>query len=382
MALSSVLPPGYRAFKAVQQQNEQSELADLQKAQMIRGMLAQMQAQQREQAFTGELDALGPGATQEQQASVAARHVRDPKALLDIQQRSLDRKATVESTRATSEARLEQQAQFANLQHEARMARAATDEARATEVARHNKVMEGLQAEIVRIRGDVAASRPEPQPRPLQVIQGPEGPMYLGPDGKARPITDESGNPIGPKAATERALPSAAAQKLFDNQTNLRRAETALALMEGKNVGEMKGDADATGWKGFVPDAVLQRLDPKGIDARAALADLGSLVIHERSGAAVTAAEFPRLQPFIPTPKDDPETVKKKLRRFAQIYRDVASETSNFYRESGYKVPELKSLGGDAPAAASGPKFEEGKVYVDAKGNRARYQGGKFVPVK
>ena len=79
---------------------------------------------------------------------------------------------------------------------------------------------------------------------------------------------------------------------------------------------------------------------------------------------------------------DDPETVKKKLKRFAQIYRDVSTETTNFYRESGYKVPELSS--GATPAAAPAPaagKFEEGKTYVDAKGNRAKFQGGKFVPV-
>jgi hypothetical protein len=100
---------------------------------------------------------------------------------------------------------------------------------------------------------------------------------------------------------------------------------------------------------------VLQRMDPQGTDARAALADLGSLVIHERSGAAVTAAEFPRLMPFIPKINDDPETVKKKLKRFVQIYREVATETANFYRESGYKVPEMQAT---QPAAPAGPTVD------------------------
>jgi hypothetical protein len=203
-------------------------------------------------------------------------------------------------------------------------------------------------------------------------------------------IDAKTGKKIGDAPTREvpaRALPTTAAQKLFENQQNLRRAEMALDLIEGKDVGEMKGDADATGWKGFLPDMWLQRMDPKGTDARAAIADLGSLVIHERSGAAVTAAEFPRLQPFIPKINDDPETVKRKLKRFAQVYKDIATETANFYKESGYKVPDLQAP--TAPPATPAPtptpataNFVEGKVYVDGKGNKAKFQGGKFVPVK
>lgn len=183
----------------------------------------------------------------------------------------------------------------------------------------------------------VGSMRPAPQP---QMVTTPEGVFQVGRDGRAVPVVAPDGKPLTGKAP-EKAIPASAAQKLFDNQQNLRRAEQALALMEGRDVGEMKGDANATGLKGYMPDAVLQRQDPQGVDARAAIADLGSLVIHDRSGAAVTAAEFPRLQPFIPSPKDDPDTARKKLKRFVQIYRDVTNETTNFYKESGYKVPEL-----------------------------------------
>lgn len=150
-------------------------------------------------------------------------------------------------------------------------------------------------------------------------------------------ITEVEG--YGAKSQTEKALPAAAATKLFENQTNLRRAEQALSLIQGKDVGEMKGDKDATGWKGYLPDAVLQRQDKKGVDARAAIADLGSLVIHERSGAAVTASEFPRLQPFIPSPKDSPATVEKKLKRFVQVYKQEVESTKEYYQSTGYKVP-------------------------------------------
>ena len=128
----------------------------------------------------------------------------------------------------------------------------------------------------------------------------------------------------------------------MSNQQNLRRAQEAQALLSGKNVGEAVGDMEATGWKGYAPDAMLQRLDPQGIDTRAAIADLGSLVIHDRSGAAVTALEFPRLQPFIPSPKDDPATARKKLNRFVMEYQNIVDEQTGFYKESGYKVPTEK----------------------------------------
>lgn len=43
---------------------------------------------------------------------------------------------------------------------------------------------------------------------------------------------------------------------------------------------------------------------------------------------------------------------------------------------------ELEGLGGSKPTIREPPKFEEGKVYQDAKGNRARYENGAWVPVQ
>lgn len=154
--------------------------------------------------------------------------------------------------------------------------------------------------------------------------------------------------------ANQKPMPVNAAKGLFENQTNLRRAESALALIQGKDLGEMKGDKNATGFKGFLPDAALQRVDPKGVDARAAIADLGSLVIHDRSGAAVTAAEFPRLTPFIPSSRDDPATVEKKLKRFVQVYKQEVDATRDYYESAGFRVPAVSSTS-QAPAPKSAP---------------------------
>lgn len=203
-------------------------------------------------------------------------------------------------------------------------------------------------------------------------------------DGKAVKIDARTGAVIGespPKSAQAalKQLPVNAAKALLENSTNLRRAETALSLMEGKEVDGIKGDPNATGWKGFAPDPVLQRMDPAGIATRAAIADLGSLVIHDRSGAAVTAAEFPRLQPFIPSPRDDPSTVKKKLQNFVSVYRTLVNEQADFYEASGYSVPRtaLKSGAGNAtPAQVRNDddfaRLPSGAEFIDPNGVRRR----------
>lgn len=162
----------------------------------------------------------------------------------------------------------------------------------------------------------------------------------------------------GDKSQTLRPMPSSAAGGLLENRRNARRADDALALLNGETLpGGTQGDPNATGLKGYLPNQLLNRLDPKGVDTRAAIADLGSLVIHDRSGAAVTAAEFPRLAPFIPTEKDDPETARKKLSAFSKNYRALAGDTEEFYRASGYNVPAAEAAQQPAatPVSQAGP---------------------------
>jgi hypothetical protein len=156
------------------------------------------------------------------------------------------------------------------------------------------------------------------------------------------------------KAAILKALPTGPAKALLENIDNLRRSERALALATGESVDGMKGDKEATGKKGYFPNQILNRFDEKGVDTRAAIADLGSMVIHDRSGAAVTASEFPRLAPFIPTEKDDAATVQKKLKLFVKNYGAIIDDQVNFYKETGYKVP-VEALKSTTPEAAKKP---------------------------
>lgn len=179
------------------------------------------------------------------------------------------------------------------------------------------------------------------------------------------------GGPKDPANNPGKPLPGTVSKDLLSNQQNLRRAQTALALIEGKSVGGVEGDPNATGWKGLLPNTVLNRVDDKGVATRAAIADLGSLIVHDRSGAAVTAAEFPRLAPFIPGATDDAATVKKKLAQFVKNYSDVVGEHADFYRSSGYNVPTdtLRNAQVDTPAAtpaAPAPPAGHAKVASDA----------------
>ena len=181
------------------------------------------------------------------------------------------------------------------------------------------------------------------------------------------------------KDKEEKPVPISAAKSILSNRDNLRKAQTALTLLSGGTVDSMEGDKEATGWKGYAPEAVLQRTDPTGVNTRAAIGDIGSMVIHDRSGAAVTASEFPRLRPFIPLVTDDPETARKKLNRFVSEYSNLVEDTEGFYTDSGYKVPKGEAKGKSATNAAVPIKGNEdyaklpsGTVFTGPDGKQRR----------
>ena len=70
MPLSDI--PFYGAYQERKRQNEQRPLAELQQASGLVGLMATMEKAKREKAFSSELAALGPNATQEQLAGGAA----------------------------------------------------------------------------------------------------------------------------------------------------------------------------------------------------------------------------------------------------------------------------------------------------------------------
>jgi hypothetical protein len=139
------------------------------------------------------------------------------------------------------------------------------------------------------------------------------------------------------KAAKLKDVPANAVKVIVANDTALNKVNDAL---EG-----LKSRPESIGWKGYTPDEVLQRTDKEGVAVRALIADISSLKVHDRSGASVTASEFPRLKPFIPRVTDSYETAITKLNQFKQELENLTNSYKSVYsEEQGYRpLPALSS---------------------------------------
>lgn len=161
-----------------------------------------------------------------------------------------------------------------------------------------------------------------------------------------KPILVSRENSIGmtPASAAGKPVPVHAQKAIIGAAASIKKIDDAIALL-GKEPKE-----GSTGFKGYLPDVALNRLYPEGTDARAAIANIGSLIIHERSGAAVTASETPRLLPFVPQITDNKETVIKKLTRLKQIQMDEAEALSGTYTpDQGFMEFKPGKITSDAP---------------------------------
>ena len=138
-------------------------------------------------------------------------------------------------------------------------------------------------------------------------------------------------NATRPTAASAgRLIPQTAAKGIIENRTALDRVERAKGLLDARPEG--------VGLKNFRGDLLNRRLDPAGVDLRSAIADFGSMIIHDRSGAAVTVSEYPRLKPFIPKVTDDPASIARNLTHFQAELESILGESEAFYSpENGYR---------------------------------------------
>jgi len=116
---------------------------------------------------------------------------------------------------------------------------------------------------------------------------------------------------------------------------------------------------NAMGARNILPDAVRQYTDPNGVVARATVANIGSLKLHDRSGAAITASEFPRLKPFIPSMTDKVEAVKNKLGKMREEYLRMQGEWAKSRGATDSYPPEGSGPADPAPSR---------KVYNPATG--------------
>lgn len=117
----------------------------------------------------------------------------------------------------------------------------------------------------------------------------------------------------------------------------------------------------AFGAKNYMGDAVRQRTNPEGVDARALVADIGSQVLHDRSGASVTAAEAPRLQPFVPAATDNAEAIQKKLKNMRTEYAKMRDELAGGKSIAEVTAPPTSNSGVPSLAAIEAERMRRGR---------------------
>jgi hypothetical protein len=146
----------------------------------------------------------------------------------------------------------------------------------------------------------------------------------------------QAGPPLKP-------VPNAVAAGYLGNQKQLQTIDQTIA--------DIQANPGALGAKALIPDMILNRLPGKsgqgGVMARAGVGDVGSLIIHDRTGATMAVAEARRLQPFIPSPTDDSKTALTKLKRLRDLLAEETDALQDFYTpEQGYR-----GLGGGSRGA-------------------------------
>jgi len=187
-----------------------------------------------------------------------------------------------------------------------------------------------------------------------------------------------------PPAEKLRPIPPSINTAIIENQKSGNQLDRAISLLSGQDLPGMVADKNATGLKGYLPTGLLNRIDPTGVSARAEIADIGSLKIHDRSGSAVTVSESPRLMPFIPLTTDDRETALKKLQRLKlEIDTSSAAMKEIYSTDQGYRenpILNKPSVGGKITsmqeiqevATKTGKSVEQVKQDALAKGYKVQ----------
>lgn len=201
----------------------------------------------------------------------------------------------------------------------------------------------------------VASGAPKPKEEVRPATAEEKAAYGIGADVPARRMPNGSVEVVTGMGARQRPIPAKVQEGYVGNRTSLRQIQEAIAAI--------RANPRALGWGNYAPEAITQRLDAGGVKTRAPVANIGSLIIHDRSGAAVTAAETPRLKPFVPQVTDTPDAAIAKLEALAREIENRNSEIEVTYgEESGYAP-----LGGQA-AASGGAK----RLRFDAQGNIIR----------
>jgi hypothetical protein len=168
-------------------------------------------------------------------------------------------------------------------------------------------------------------------------------PTVMGPDGNpvvARANTrtgDIEPTDIGAKPTGGKSTASLT-KAIAANQQQLSYIDQAIAAV--------KKHPQAFGLGRGLPlvgSTIDQRIDPEGVKARSLISNIGSMQIHDRTGAAMSVHEEKRLAGFVPQTSDTPDKIIENL----QQLKAGLAETNDALQHSGTPTGDS----GDAEAA-------------------------------
>lgn len=159
-----------------------------------------------------------------------------------------------------------------------------------------------------------------------------------------------SGVNVSQKPVKLQSLPIKTKQGYVENSTAIKKIDDAIA--------EAEKNKDAFGLKNMLGDTVNQRLFPESTKARAKIAEIGAVKIHDLTGSAQGVQEVARTKPFVPNVDDTPEAIIDKLKNLRGQYESINEEMAFAYPvdeyNGGFDLPPPKSTG-------------NGKLNVDIK---------------
>lgn len=357
MALSD-LPPAIAGYQAAVQGNQQQDMGQLQQMQAVMGLQGQMQQQNKEAQFRQALTSLGPNATQDQLAQVAARF-GSANDVLKTQQASLDKKEALAQRATDAQSRLDMQKQSAEQIHEFRMSKLSTDQDRAAESARHNQAMEVLNAKNAELGNQIRMMG-------LDIKKGQASGAADAAKGKQIQVLGQ---------ALERA--------------GLPETDAVLRAVEDKLDKNPKIAEYLSGPKSLLPDMAVDQDIREG---RQAFQKLFNITLKNRSGSAVTNQELDRLKSefaagAFKTPEQLRAAVDQARNIIGQHYRgvtagfhpDVVSAYNDNLTQSG-GTPILSGRSGTAAPAPA--QIREGQTATGPNGQKIMFRGGQWQPAQ
>lgn len=178
----------------------------------------------------------------------------------------------------------------------------------------------------------------------------------------------------GQKQGQLKPLPAPVLQARASNVAALRNIDTALSLLDPKNKTEAAKNARkaiGTG-TGMLGDTFTQWNDPKGVDFRAQIGQIGGIIIKDTSGAAVSLSEDQRLAKWVPMVTDTPTAAAGKLKNLKrEIMQRNQAISDTFSEDQGYR-----SIDGGTPVRVRSVQeanaLKPGTLYIAPDGKTRR----------